>query len=117
MRPRTRATPSERGRIFSFCSAKGGTGTTSLCINTAYALAKLEPRAEILVVDMVFPIGSVAPSLGYEPQTTVVKLSHEPPEPVFRTLRWYEKASKTPNLILLLGYWMPLDALNRRFQA
>jgi hypothetical protein len=30
---------------------------------------------------------------------------------------WYEKASKTPNLILLLGYWMPLDALNRRFQA
>lgn len=83
-----RKTPSvgERGRIFSFCSAKGGTGTTSVCINTAYALAKLEPRAEILIVDMVFPIGSVAPSLGYDSRKTIVKLSQEPEGQVDRVL-------------------------------
>jgi len=27
------------GKIISFCSAKGGTGTTSICVNTAFALA------------------------------------------------------------------------------
>jgi len=111
MRPRTRATPSERGRIFSFCSAKGGTGTTSLCINTAYALAKLEPRAEILVVDMVFPIGSVAPSLGYEPQATVVKLSHELPESVDATLlKKYVSPVLQWGFRLLIGATDPQEA-------
>jgi pilus assembly protein CpaE len=75
--PKKGASPGDRGRVFSFCSAKGGSGTTSVCINTAYALAKLEPRAEILVVDLVFPMGSVAPSLGYESHRTMVKLSQE----------------------------------------
>jgi len=84
--PKKGAVIGERGRIFSFCSAKGGTGTTSVCINTAYALAKLEPRAEILIVDMVFPIGSVAPSLGYESRKTMVKLSQEPESNVDRLL-------------------------------
>ncbi|MCX7840794.1 MAG: response regulator [Anaerolineae bacterium] len=80
IKPKRREMPIERGRLYSFCSAKGGTGTTSLCINTAYALAKLEPRAEILVVDMVFPIGSVAPSLAYESRNTIAKLSQESPQ-------------------------------------
>lgn len=84
--PRKAAGSSERGRIFSFCSAKGGSGTTSVCINTAYALAKLEPRAEILIVDMVFPIGSVAQSLGYESRKTMVKLSQEPESQLDRVL-------------------------------
>lgn len=78
--PRKREPSVERGRIYSFCSAKGGTGTTSLCINAAYALTKLEPQAQVLVVDMVFPIGSVGPSLGYETRATIAKLSQEPPD-------------------------------------
>lgn len=75
--PKKGASAGDRGRIFSFCSAKGGAGTTSVCINTAYALAKLEPRADILVVDLVFPMGSVWPSLGYESRKTIVKLAQE----------------------------------------
>lgn len=82
MRPKQRDIVATRGRLYSFCSAKGGTGTTSLCINTAYALAKLEPRAKILVVDMVFPMGSVALSLAYESPNTIVKLSQEPPQTI-----------------------------------
>jgi pilus assembly protein CpaE len=85
MKPKKREI-SERGRLYAFCSAKGGTGTTSLCINTAYALAKLEPRAEILVVDMVFPIGSVASSLAYESRYTIARLSQEPPQTLDATL-------------------------------
>ena len=65
------------GKIISFCSAKGGTGTTSICVNTAFALAKLEPQARIVLVDMVFPIGSVGSSLGYETSKTIAHMSHE----------------------------------------
>ena len=65
------------GKIISFCSAKGGTGTTSVCVNTAFALAKLEPQARIVLVDMVFPIGSVGSSLGYETSRTIARMSHE----------------------------------------
>ncbi len=66
-----------RGRIVAFCSAKGGSGTTSLCINTADALIKAHPGADIVVVDMVFPMGTVGTALGFESSKTVAKLSQE----------------------------------------
>jgi pilus assembly protein CpaE len=67
-----------RGRIFSFCSAKGGTGTSSVCVNTAFALAKVAPASsEILVVDLVLPMGTVAQSLGFETHKTISQLTHE----------------------------------------
>lgn len=68
---------SSRGKIISFCSGKGGSGTTSVCVNTAYAFAKENPAAELLVVDMVFPMGTVGQSLGYESVKTVSKLTQE----------------------------------------
>lgn len=67
----------KRGRIFSFCSAKGGSGTTSVLINTAYALAKLAPGSEILIIDMVLPVGTVGMSLGFDAPQTFAKLSRE----------------------------------------
>lgn len=71
------APEASRGQILSFLSAKGGTGTTSVLINTAYAMAKQNPNAEVLIVDMVFPMGTVGQSLGYESHKTVVKLTRE----------------------------------------
>lgn len=69
--------PSKRagGQLFSFCSAKGGTGTTSICVNTACALVKLSPDAEIIVVDMVLPMGTVALSLGHKSDNTIARLT------------------------------------------
>ena len=78
-------TPS-RGKIISFCSAKGGTGTTSICVNTACALAKLESQARIVLVDMVLPIGSVGASLGYETSKTIARLSNEVTEKIDRVI-------------------------------
>lgn len=70
-------TPS-RGRIFSFCSAKGGSGNTSVCVNTACALAKVAPAStEILVVDLVMPMGTVGQSLGFETHKTIAQLTQE----------------------------------------
>jgi pilus assembly protein CpaE len=68
---------SGRARIFSFCSAKGGSGTTSVCVNTAYAFVKENPAIELLIVDMVFPMGTVGQSLGYDSSKTISKLTHE----------------------------------------
>lgn len=92
------ATLAKRGRIFSFCSAKGGTGTTSVCVNTACALAKLAPAGtEIVVVDMVLPIGTIGFSLGFESPNTLAQLSNEVgdkiaraqiPKYVSQPLRW-----------------------------
>ncbi len=65
-----------RGKIFSFISAKGGTGTTSICVNTASALAKADPHAEIILTDMVFPIGTVGQTVGLETRETIAKLTH-----------------------------------------
>jgi CheY-like chemotaxis protein len=77
----------KRGRIFSFCSAKGCTGTTSVCVNTACALAKLAPAGtEIVVVDMVLPMGTLGFSLGIEAPNTFAQLSNEVKDKIDRTL-------------------------------
>lgn len=93
--------PKPRGRLFSFCSAKGGAGTTSVCVNIGMALAQLEPRAEILIVDMVFPLGSVGQHIGYESRETVAKLSRV-------------TKGKTPDRAVIEKYVSPLQRWNFR---
>ena len=105
------ATTPKNGHILSFCSPKGGTGTTSVCVNTAFALAQLEPDARILVVDMVFPLGTVGLSLGFEPRRTVARLTQESAVPIDRTL--IEKCVSAPlkwGFRLLIGATDPLEA-------
>lgn len=63
------------GRVFAFCSGKGGTGTTSVCVNAAYAMTRLEPNAQVLLVDMVLPVGTVGSSVGYESEKTIAQLT------------------------------------------
>jgi pilus assembly protein CpaE len=95
--------------ILSFISAKGGTGTTSVCVNTAYALARQNPNAEILIVDMVFPIGTVGMSLGFESHKTVAKLTHEPT--IDRnTVEKYASAKTRWGFRILLGANDPQEA-------
>lgn len=67
--------PSGKGKIIAFGSAKGGTGTTSVCVNTAFALSRQSERLKILVVDMVLPLGTVGRSLGIESSQTVSELT------------------------------------------
>lgn len=66
---------SGKGKIIAFSSAKGGTGTTSVCVNTAFALSRQSDRLKILVVDMVFPLGTVARSIAYESPQTISQMS------------------------------------------
>ncbi|MBI3159379.1 MAG: response regulator [Chloroflexi bacterium] len=67
------AAPEKEGRLVVFLSAKGGTGTSSLCANMAAALGEMEPDAAIVVVDLVLPLGSIAPVVGYDGPLNIVE--------------------------------------------
>jgi len=66
------------GFLIVFLSAKGGTGTSSLCTNYAMTLHHYKPEANVVVVDLVLPIGSIAPIVGYEGEVDLVSVSELP---------------------------------------
>ncbi len=68
-----------RGLLFVFLSAKGGTGTTSLCANIAMSLVKHFSPSTAVVVDMVLPFGSIAQLTGCpESPFNLVHVSERP---------------------------------------
>ncbi len=54
------------GLLIAFLSAKGGAGTTSLCVNLAMNIALNQPELRVAVADFVLPIGSIAQIVGYD---------------------------------------------------
>jgi pilus assembly protein CpaE len=63
------------GLLMVFLSAKGGTGTSSMCANIAMNIAQNQPEARVVVVDLVLPIGSIAPIVGYEGAQNIVAIT------------------------------------------
>jgi pilus assembly protein CpaE len=68
----------EPGLLIAFLSAKGGTGTSSLCANIAMNMKQTQPDARIVVVDLVLPIGSIGPIVGYGGNTNIVTVADLP---------------------------------------
>jgi len=68
------------GLLMVFLSAKGGTGTSSLCANLAMNIKIHEPEARIVVADLVLPIGSIAQIVGYQGPINLVTVADLPPE-------------------------------------
>ena len=66
-----RAVSGDAGQIFAFIGAKGGVGTTTVAVNVAAALAKLEPQ-KTLMIDLHVANGDVAVFLGAEPRFSIV---------------------------------------------
>jgi pilus assembly protein CpaE len=66
------------GLLLVFLSAKGGTGTSSLCANIAMNICQYRPEASLVVLDLVLPIGSIAPIVGYEGQQNIVTITDMP---------------------------------------
>jgi len=66
------------GFLIVFLSAKGGTGTSSLCANYAMIIRQNKPEASVVVVDLVLPIGSIAPIVGYEGEVDLVSVAELP---------------------------------------
>ena len=53
-----------RGFLLVFLSAKGGTGTSSLCANIGMNMATHLHQARVAVADLVLPMGTIAPLVG-----------------------------------------------------
>jgi pilus assembly protein CpaE len=68
----------EKGYLIVFLSAKGGTGTSSLCANLAMNMQVHEPEARVVVADLVLPIGSIGQIVGYEGNLNLVKVTDLP---------------------------------------
>ena len=66
------------GLLIVFISAKGGTGTSSLCANLAMNIKLAQPEARIVVADLVLPIGSIAPIAGYEGELNLATVADLP---------------------------------------
>jgi pilus assembly protein CpaE len=64
---------SDRGRILTVFSNKGGVGTTTVATNLAVALAT-EHRKSVCLVDLVLQFGSVTSFLNLEPTYTILDL-------------------------------------------
>ena len=66
-----RPAPSVAGKAYAFLGAKGGVGTTTVAVNVATALSKLEPGSTLLV-DLHVANGDAAVFLGVEPRFSIV---------------------------------------------
>ncbi len=69
------ATTRQGGLLIVFLSAKGGTGSSSLCANIAMNIAQNMPEARVAVADLVLPIGSIAQIVGYEGPQNLVSIA------------------------------------------
>lgn len=66
------------GKVIVFLSGKGGTGVSSIAANIATTLKGLNKKANIALVDMVLPLGSLAALLGYQDSINITTLADMP---------------------------------------
>lgn len=70
--------PLKPGRMIVFFGAKGGVGTSSLCLNFAHEIASLDLQHQAVVVDLVLPMGDLAPQTGTVSPVDIVQLTTGP---------------------------------------
>ena len=68
----------KNGLLIVFLSAKGGTGTSSLCANLAMTIKEQNPDARVVVADLVLPIGSIGQIVGYGGKLNLVTVADLP---------------------------------------
>lgn len=68
----------KNGLLIVFLSAKGGTGTSSLCANLAMNIQQGQPDTRVVVADLVLPIGSIGQIVGAEEKINLVTVSDMP---------------------------------------
>lgn len=69
-----------QGLLIVFLSAKGGTGTSSLCANLAMNIQQAQPEARLVVADLVLPIGSISQIVGGEEKLNLATVADLPPD-------------------------------------
>jgi Flp pilus assembly CpaE family ATPase len=72
----------KEGDLIVFLSAKGGTGTSSLCANFAMTIGQSQPDASVVVADFVLPIGSIGQIVGYTDEFDLVSAAALPADKI-----------------------------------
>lgn len=80
MAGKKKQTENQDGLLFVFLSAKGGTGTSSLCANIGMNIAEHIVQSNVAVLDLVLPIGSIANIVGYEGDLNIASVTNRPIE-------------------------------------
>jgi pilus assembly protein CpaE len=75
LQPLPASSPLRPGKLIAFLSAKGGTGTSTVCANMAHLLAEAVAPKLVAVVDLVLPLGSLSQITGLQAPVTVVEAS------------------------------------------
>jgi pilus assembly protein CpaE len=88
--------PKKHGLLMTFLSAKGGTGTSSLCANIAMCLGSEKTESRVAVLDLVLPIGSIAPIVGYTDSMNLVTTTLQNPDQTSATF-FKEKLPRITN--------------------
>jgi pilus assembly protein CpaE len=86
----------EPGLLIVFLSAKGGTGTSSLCANLAMNIKQRQPEASVVVADLVLPIGSIGQIVGYEGKLNLATVAEFPARQT--NTEYFRKNLPTPEL-------------------
>lgn len=74
--------PSGSGLSVVFLSAKGGTGTSSLCANLAMNIAVNHPDERVALVDLVLPIGSLSTLVDHTGAIDLVDVAAMSPDQI-----------------------------------
>lgn len=70
-------TLSDRGKIITVFSLKGGVGTTTIAVNTAIAIKQLTPSSRVGLIDLSLEEGAAALLLDIIPTSTIAEWARE----------------------------------------
>lgn len=93
----------ESGKTVVFISAKGSTGTSSICANLAHMINENQDF-RVTLIDLVLPIGSISSIVGYEGQFNIAKAAAlSGAETTIGHLNTLMSVPKNWNFLLLAG--------------
>ena len=70
------------GKLIVLMSGKGGTGVSSIAANIAAITRRTKKNSKVALVDMVLPLGSLAPLVGYKESINITTLADLPTEEI-----------------------------------
>ena len=104
------------GKLVTFVGAKGGAGTTTVCLNVAAALAS--PDHTTIATEWCWPRGNFSLYLGEQPARNLSAIGTLPPRAITKSVLKNLLVTTSNNLMLLHGpqtaaefqYWNPAQA-------
>ncbi len=102
--------PQFLGKLISFYSPKGGNGTTTLCINLAQTFTQHGLSNNVLVADMVLPLGSVSLMVGARWNGSIAELTRQEGPYDRRLFEGYALQPEHWNVSVLRGARTPREA-------